>query len=109
MTSSSRPVSEFTAMGVGPHRHSSGSGAGTGVPAQRRRPAVSEHVPSHDDLPLPDYDHLPTGSLEGRIRSLTADQVATVRAYEEAHANRVAVLQLLDARAARLEQGAEPT
>jgi len=70
---------------------------------------VSEHVPSHDDLPLPDYDHLPTGSLEGRIRSLTAEQLATVRAYEEAHAHRVAVLQLLDARASQLDQGAEPT
>jgi hypothetical protein len=70
---------------------------------------VSEPAPSHEDLPLSDYDHLPTGSLEGRIRSLTAEQLATVRAYEEAHAHRVAVLQLLDARAAQLEQGAEPT
>jgi hypothetical protein len=70
---------------------------------------VTERVPSHDDLPLPDYDHLPTGSLEGRIRSLDAEQLATVRAYEAAHAGRVAVLQLIDARLAQLEQGAEPT
>jgi hypothetical protein len=66
-------------------------------------------VTDHDDLPLPDYDHLPTGSLQGRIRSLTAEQLATVRDYEVAHANRVDVLQVLDARAAQLEGGAEPT
>jgi hypothetical protein len=28
----------------------------------------------HDQLPLPDYDHLPVGSLEGRIRSLDAER-----------------------------------
>lgn len=63
----------------------------------------------HADLPLPDYDHLPTGSLEGRIRGLTADQLATVRDYEATHGNRLDVLQVLDARAAQLEAGAEPT
>jgi hypothetical protein len=70
---------------------------------------VTERAPSHEDLPLPDYDHLPTGSLEGRIRSLDADQLATLRAYEEAHADRIAVLQLIDARVAQLDGGAEPT
>jgi hypothetical protein len=70
---------------------------------------VNDHVPSHDELPLADYDHLQTGSLEGRLRALTADQLATVRAYEEAHAARVQVLQLIDARAGQLAQGAEPT
>jgi hypothetical protein len=28
--------------------------------------------PHHDELPLPDYDHLPTGSLDGRVRILEA-------------------------------------
>jgi hypothetical protein len=70
---------------------------------------VTEHVPSHDQLPLGDYDHLPTGSLVGRLRSLTAEELATVRAYEAAHANRVQVMQLIDARAGQLADGAEPT
>lgn len=61
------------------------------------------------ELPLPDYDHLPTGSLEGRIRSLTADQLQTLRTYEAEHANRPLVLRIIDARADQLANGAEPT
>jgi hypothetical protein len=63
----------------------------------------------HDELPLPDYDHLPTGSLEGRIRSLTADQVGIVLGYEREHADRPLVVRILQARLAQLEAGAEPT
>lgn len=63
----------------------------------------------HDELPLPDYDHLPTGSLEGRIRSLTADQVGTLLAYEGEHAARPLVLRILQARIDQLQAGAEPT
>ena len=31
-----------------------------------------------DDLPLPDYDHLPVGSLTSRIRTLDADDLQTL-------------------------------
>ncbi len=65
--------------------------------------------PTHDDLPLPDYDHLPTGSLAGRIRSLDGDQLGTVLAYERAHADRPAVVQILQARLEELQQGAQPS
>jgi hypothetical protein len=65
--------------------------------------------PSHDQLPLPDYDHLPLGSLQHRIRTLTRDELADVLAYEEAHGRRLPVLETLRARQRELEQGAQPS
>lgn len=62
-----------------------------------------------DDLPIKDYDHLPTGTLVHRIRSLTADQVDTLIRHEEAHGRRTVVLQVLRSRANALAGGAEPS
>lgn len=61
------------------------------------------------ELPLPDYDHLPMGSLSSRIRSLGADDLAALADYERAHGNRVPVLQVLESRMAEVRSGAEPT
>ncbi|MCD7441175.1 hypothetical protein K4B79_23495 [Streptomyces lincolnensis] len=60
-------------------------------------------------LPLPDYDHLPIGGLESRVRSLTAAEVEELLAYERTHADRLPVTQLLSTRLEQLEAGAEPT
>ncbi|MFI6937566.1 hypothetical protein [Streptomyces sp. NPDC050287] len=60
-------------------------------------------------LPLPDYDHLPIGGLESRVRSLTAAEVEELLAYERTHADRLPVTELLTARLEQLEAGAEPT
>ena len=57
---------------------------------------------SHDELPLPDYDHMTLGSLRGRLRSLSIEQLVTVRDYEKAHAHRLPVITLLDNRIAKL-------
>jgi len=62
-----------------------------------------------EDLPVPDYDHLPIGSLGHRIRSLEADEIDVLRRYEEAHANRVAVIQILDHRLLDLAEGQRPS
>jgi hypothetical protein len=78
-----------------------GAGAGTAR-------AVTQ-TPHHDELPLPDYDHLPVGSLQGRIRSLDADGVSALLAYEQAHGDRLPVVQVLEARLSQLRDGAEPT
>lgn len=69
--------------------------------------AVGTGVPSHDDLPLPDYDHMTLGSLRGRLRSLTVEQLVQVRDYEKAHADRLPVVTLLDNRIAKLATDAE--
>ena len=61
------------------------------------------------DLPIPDYDHLPDGSLAHRIRTLDEDGLRTVLEYERAHAGRRHVLQLLENRLEQLQAGAEPS
>jgi hypothetical protein len=71
---------------------------------------MTDHKPPHhDELPLPDYDHLPTGSLQGRVRTLQAAGVEDLLAYERAHANRTAVVQLLEQRLEQLAAGAIPS
>ena len=63
----------------------------------------------HDELPLPDYDHLPLASLGQRIRTLDADALSVVLAYEKEHANRLPATQLMEARLDELQSGAEPS
>ncbi|RZB18966.1 hypothetical protein StrepF001_08535 [Streptomyces sp. F001] len=65
--------------------------------------------PGRSTLPLPDYDHLPIGGLEARVRSLTAEEVEELLAHERTHADRVPVTELLTARLEQLKAGAEPT
>ncbi len=46
---------------------------------------------SQHDLPLPDYDGLPLGSIESRIRMLDVEGVEHVLEYEPQNADRVLV------------------
>jgi hypothetical protein len=62
-----------------------------------------------DDLPLPDYDHLPVGSLASRIRTLDAGDLQTLLDYERGHANRVQVVTVMERRLAALKEGAQPS
>ena len=61
------------------------------------------------DLPLPDYDHLPVGSLTSRIRTLDVDDLQTLLTYESSHANRIQVVQAMNHRLADLKAGAQPS
>lgn len=61
------------------------------------------------DLPLPDYDHLATASLQHRIRSLSAGQLEQLLDYERAHADRAEARTILQARLSELREGAEPS
>ncbi|BDZ44801.1 hypothetical protein GCM10025866_07100 [Naasia aerilata] len=63
----------------------------------------------HDALPLPDYDHLPIGSLASHISALSADEVGVLLDYERAHGNRLPVTQVLEHRLEALQDGAEPS
>jgi hypothetical protein len=63
----------------------------------------------HDELPLPDYDHLPLASLTQRIRALDADGLSALVQYEQEHGNRLPVVQVLKTRLQELESGAEPS
>ena len=66
-------------------------------------------MPEHHSLPLPDYDHLPVGSLTSRIRSLDAEGVQILLSYEQAHANRIQVLSAMRHRLTALQAGAQPS
>ena len=68
---------------------------------------LGAEVPTHDNLPLPDYDHLTLGSLRGRMRSLDLPQLVAVREYEKAHADRLPIVTMLDNRIAKL--ASDPT
>jgi hypothetical protein len=43
---------------------------------------------THHEAPLPDYDSLPTGSIESRSHALDPDGVRQLLDYERQHANR---------------------
>lgn len=66
-------------------------------------------APEHKDLPLPDYDHLPVGTLPTRIAGLNQQDLSLLVAYEKEHGNRLPVLQILENRAKDLEGGAIPS
>jgi len=64
---------------------------------------------SHDDLPIPDFDNITLGSLRARLRSLSIEQLVTLREWEKSHGNRLPVLTLLDNRVAKLSAEAPAT
>lgn len=66
-------------------------------------------IPQHDDLPLPDYDHLPVGVLASKITGLDGTGLQRLLDYERAHGNRLPVVQVLENRLEALRQGAEPS
>jgi hypothetical protein len=70
---------------------------------------MSTSAPSHDDLPLPDFDHLPLNSLAQRIRILDQSGVQALLSYERDHGNRLPVTEVLERRLEELEGGAEPS
>jgi hypothetical protein len=61
------------------------------------------------DLPLPDFDHLPLGNLAERIRPLDRTQLQALLDHEQAHGDRLPVLEVLRHRAEALDAGAEPS
>jgi len=63
----------------------------------------------HDELPIPDYDHLQTGALTSRIRTLDATGLETLLAYERSHANRIQVVSAMQHRLGSLKEGAQPS
>ncbi|MFG3496363.1 hypothetical protein [Streptomyces sp. NPDC047928] len=60
-------------------------------------------------LPLPDFDQLPVGTLQHRIRSLGSDDLDQLLRYERQHAHRTQVEQLLTSRKRQLDAGAAPS
>src|SRR5215217_7927367 len=72
---------------------------------QRRGNTMSND--DRDVLPIPNFDHLPLGSLTSHVRSLDAAGVETLVRHEQEHAARAPVLTMLPNRLAAREVGAE--
>jgi hypothetical protein len=53
---------------------------------------VPESVPTHADLPIPDYDNLSASQVVPRLDDLADDELAAVRDYEQAHRGRMTIL-----------------
>jgi hypothetical protein len=66
-------------------------------------------VPGNDELPLADYDHIPSGTLPSRIAGLDEAGVGQLLEYERGHGNRLPVIQILEHRLEALQGGAEPS
>jgi hypothetical protein len=64
---------------------------------------------STEDLPLPDFDHLPLPQLTSRVRTLDAAGVQALLDHEQAHGDRLPVLEVLRERLSQLQQGAQPS
>ncbi|WP_051951848.1 hypothetical protein [Actinacidiphila yeochonensis] len=54
--------------------------------------------PTTEELPIPDYRHLPAQAIEGRILELDGDEVETVLRYECEHRERTPLIRVLTAR-----------
>jgi len=57
---------------------------------------------SGHDLPIADFDGVSIGSLRARLRSLSVEDLVVLREWEKSHANRPAVVTLLDNRIAKV-------
>jgi hypothetical protein len=77
----------------------------------RLQTVAGEDLAPHE-LPIDDYDHLTLGALRARLPRLTVDELLDLRAYEQAHANRLPIVTMLENRIAKLRRAApepEPT
>lgn len=61
------------------------------------------------DLPLPDYDQLPVGTIAHAIRALSENDLVRLLEYESDHADRVQVKQILAARLEEVAAGDTPS
>ena len=59
--------------------------------------------------PIPDFDHLPLPAVSHRIRALDLAQLDELMEHEQAHGNRLPVLEVMRSRRRELEEGATPS
>jgi hypothetical protein len=62
-----------------------------------------------DDLPLPDFDHIPLGTLPSRLHPLDERGITQLLSWERTHGNRLPVIQVLESRIEQLRNGTEPS
>ncbi|MFN2539175.1 MAG: hypothetical protein ABR549_13650 [Mycobacteriales bacterium] len=90
-----------------PQRHDTAATPDVVAVVEELADSVGGEPPARGELPLPDYDHMTLGSLRGRLRSLSVEELIAVRDYEKAHADRLPVITLLENRIAKLALGSD--
>ena len=65
-------------------------------------PDPDELPKAEKELPIPDFDNISIGSLRARLRNLTVEDLGTLVAWEQEHANRIQVVALLNNRIAKV-------
>ncbi|MEV0224080.1 hypothetical protein [Streptomyces sp. NPDC050704] len=77
--------------------------------SSRHAQSTGESTDESTDLPVADFDGLPLGEIEHRIRALDESELRDLLEHERGHAHRTPVLEILTARLHQLSTGAEPT
>ena len=62
-----------------------------------------------DSLPIPDFDHIPLGTLPSRVSALDESGVQQLLDFEREHGDRLPVVQVLERRIEALQGGAQPS
>src|ERR687885_1725163 len=60
-------------------------------------------------LPIPDFDHIPLGTLPSRISALDEAGVQALLDFEREHGDRLPVVQVLERRIESLRSGTQPS
>ncbi len=85
-------------------------GTATGLADEAGRQARSAVAPAGEspavDLPIENYDGQTVGALRPKLRALDVEALVRIRGYEQAHANRVQILTMIENRIARLRRSA---
>ncbi len=69
-----------------------------------RRSGETAEAPSHEELPVANYDQLTIASLRARLRYLTVSDLGTLLAYERTHQDRSDVVRMYENRILKLER-----
>jgi hypothetical protein len=104
-TARATPVATATAPAAAPPEAAVEVGAPGAVTDKVEQVTEQLHIEepqSRDDLPITDFDNVTLGSLRGRLRSLSLEQLVTLREWEQAHGHRLPVITLLDNRIAKV-------
>lgn len=68
----------------------------------------ADRVPSKDELPVPNFDHLSLAQVRGRLRRLSVEELVLLRNYERAHADRLPIITMLDNRISKVADDSTP-
>lgn len=69
-----------------------------------RRSGETAEAPSHEELPVANYDQLTIASLRARLRYLTVSDLGTLLAHERTHQDRSDVVRMYENRILKLER-----